>query len=115
MSFSRKLIWVIWTGRDEMREYIATGLVVAEEEVAGAGSDAVGVVLFWMLQGRRSGDCMAKIRETNEELRYSNCWQLPLHGSIKVEALAQFGVSREDVNYVNAHATSTQAGDLKEY
>ncbi|KAF6136695.1 hypothetical protein GIB67_018698, partial [Kingdonia uniflora] len=30
-------------------------------------------------------------------------------------ALAQSGVSREDVNYVNAHATSTQAGDLKEY
>ncbi|OVA08309.1 Beta-ketoacyl synthase [Macleaya cordata] len=31
------------------------------------------------------------------------------------KALAQSGVSREDVNYVNAHATSTQAGDLKEY
>ncbi|KAL8102732.1 3-oxoacyl-[acyl-carrier-protein] synthase II, chloroplastic-like [Apium graveolens] len=30
-------------------------------------------------------------------------------------ALAQSGVSREDVNYINAHATSTQAGDLKEY
>lgn len=45
----------------EMREDIATGLVVAEEEVAGAGPDAVGVVQFWMLQGRRSGDCMAKV------------------------------------------------------
>ncbi|XP_010261746.1 PREDICTED: 3-oxoacyl-[acyl-carrier-protein] synthase II, chloroplastic-like [Nelumbo nucifera] len=31
------------------------------------------------------------------------------------KALAQSGVAREDVNYVNAHATSTQAGDLKEY
>ncbi|KAJ7979206.1 3-oxoacyl-[acyl-carrier-protein] synthase [Quillaja saponaria] len=30
-------------------------------------------------------------------------------------ALAQSGVSREDVNYINAHATSTLAGDLKEY
>ncbi|MCL7032435.1 hypothetical protein MKW94_001263, partial [Papaver nudicaule] len=30
-------------------------------------------------------------------------------------ALAQSGVSREDVNYVNAHAKSTQAGDMKEY
>ncbi|CAI9765971.1 unnamed protein product [Fraxinus pennsylvanica] len=31
------------------------------------------------------------------------------------KALAQSGVSREDVNYINAHATSTLAGDLKEY
>ncbi|XXG53366.1 hypothetical protein AAC387_Pa03g1468 [Persea americana] len=31
------------------------------------------------------------------------------------KALSQSGVSREDVNYVNAHATSTQSGDLKEY
>ncbi|XP_077240930.1 3-oxoacyl-[acyl-carrier-protein] synthase II, chloroplastic-like [Tasmannia lanceolata] len=31
------------------------------------------------------------------------------------KALSQSGVAREDVNYVNAHATSTQAGDLKEY
>ncbi|KAK9131488.1 hypothetical protein Sjap_011975 [Stephania japonica] len=31
------------------------------------------------------------------------------------KALAQSGVSREDVNYINAHATSTQAGDIKEY
>ncbi|KAL3623565.1 Protein TRANSPORT INHIBITOR RESPONSE 1 [Castilleja foliolosa] len=31
------------------------------------------------------------------------------------KALAQSGVSKEDVNYINAHATSTQAGDLKEY
>ncbi|KAK2985260.1 hypothetical protein RJ640_009168 [Escallonia rubra] len=31
------------------------------------------------------------------------------------KALAQSGVSREDVNYINAHATSTPAGDLKEY
>jgi 3-oxoacyl-[acyl-carrier-protein] synthase II len=31
------------------------------------------------------------------------------------KALAQAGVSRQDVNYVNAHATSTQAGDLQEY
>ncbi|KAK9160731.1 hypothetical protein Syun_007072 [Stephania yunnanensis] len=30
-------------------------------------------------------------------------------------ALVQSGVSREDVNYINAHATSTQAGDIKEY
>ncbi|KAI3830522.1 hypothetical protein MKW98_030685 [Papaver atlanticum] len=31
------------------------------------------------------------------------------------KALAQSGVPREDVNYVKAHATSTQAGNLKEY
>ncbi|KAK2412362.1 fatty acid biosynthesis [Trifolium repens] len=31
------------------------------------------------------------------------------------EALAQSGVSKEDVNYINAHATSTPSGDLKEY
>ncbi|KAI4376475.1 hypothetical protein MLD38_014232 [Melastoma candidum] len=31
------------------------------------------------------------------------------------KALSQSGVSREDVNYINAHATSTPAGDLKEY
>ncbi|KAL2326737.1 hypothetical protein Fmac_020164 [Flemingia macrophylla] len=30
-------------------------------------------------------------------------------------ALAHSGVSREDVNYINAHAASTPAGDLKEY
>nr|WKC17501.1 3-oxoacyl-[acyl-carrier-protein] synthase II [Paeonia suffruticosa] len=31
------------------------------------------------------------------------------------KALAQSGVSREDVNYINAHATSTLAGDIKEF
>ncbi|CAA6664605.1 unnamed protein product [Spirodela intermedia] len=31
------------------------------------------------------------------------------------KALSQSGVAREDVNYVNAHATSTPSGDLKEY
>ncbi|CAA3026860.1 3-oxoacyl-[acyl-carrier-protein] synthase II, chloroplastic-like isoform X1 [Olea europaea var. sylvestris] len=31
------------------------------------------------------------------------------------KALAQSGVPKEDVNYINAHATSTPAGDLKEY
>ncbi|CAK9150094.1 unnamed protein product [Ilex paraguariensis] len=31
------------------------------------------------------------------------------------KALAQSGVSREDVNYVNAHAASTPVSDLKEY
>ncbi|KAG8636016.1 3-oxoacyl-[acyl-carrier-protein] synthase II, chloroplastic isoform X2 [Manihot esculenta] len=31
------------------------------------------------------------------------------------KALIQSGVSKEDVNYINAHATSTPAGDLKEY
>ncbi|KAL7591578.1 hypothetical protein Lser_V15G32789 [Lactuca serriola] len=31
------------------------------------------------------------------------------------KALSQAGVAREDVNYINAHATSTPAGDLKEY
>ncbi|KAL2327356.1 hypothetical protein Fmac_020783 [Flemingia macrophylla] len=31
------------------------------------------------------------------------------------KALAHSGVSREDVNYINAHAASTPAGDLKEY
>ncbi|WCJ39362.1 3-oxoacyl-[acyl-carrier-protein] synthase 2 [Euphorbia peplus] len=31
------------------------------------------------------------------------------------QALAQSGVSKEDVNYINAHATSTQTGDLREF
>lgn len=31
------------------------------------------------------------------------------------KALAQAGVRKDDVNYVNAHATSTRAGDLQEY
>ncbi|CAH1424404.1 unnamed protein product [Lactuca virosa] len=31
------------------------------------------------------------------------------------KALSQSRVSREDVNYINAHATSTPAGDIKEY
>lgn len=30
-------------------------------------------------------------------------------------ALVESGVAREDVNYINAHATSTPAGDVKEY
>ncbi|KAL4584441.1 hypothetical protein LXL04_009042 [Taraxacum kok-saghyz] len=31
------------------------------------------------------------------------------------KALTQSGVAREDVNYINAHATSTPSGDLNEY
>lgn len=31
------------------------------------------------------------------------------------KALAQSGIAREDVNYINAHATSSPAGDLKEH
>lgn len=31
------------------------------------------------------------------------------------KALVQSGVNREDVNYINAYATSTPTGDLKEY
>ncbi|VFQ68931.1 unnamed protein product [Cuscuta campestris] len=30
------------------------------------------------------------------------------------KAIAQSGLCRDDINYINAHATSTQAGDLKE-
>ncbi|KAJ9179437.1 hypothetical protein P3X46_011225 [Hevea brasiliensis] len=31
------------------------------------------------------------------------------------QALAQTGVFKEDINYINAHATSTQTGDLREF
>ena len=31
------------------------------------------------------------------------------------KALMESGIAKEDVNYVNAHATSTPAGDVKEY
>ncbi|KAK8950927.1 hypothetical protein KSP39_PZI003227 [Platanthera zijinensis] len=31
------------------------------------------------------------------------------------KALSESGIAKEDVNYVNAHATSTLAGDVKEY
>ncbi|KAI3772751.1 hypothetical protein L6452_03944 [Arctium lappa] len=31
------------------------------------------------------------------------------------KALSRSGVTREDVNYINAHATSTPAGDIKEF
>lgn len=31
------------------------------------------------------------------------------------KALAEAGIAREDINYINAHATSTPSGDLKEY
>ncbi|XP_020587368.1 3-oxoacyl-[acyl-carrier-protein] synthase II, chloroplastic [Phalaenopsis equestris] len=31
------------------------------------------------------------------------------------KALSEYGIAREDVNYVNAHATSTLSGDVKEY
>lgn len=31
------------------------------------------------------------------------------------KAIAEAGIAKEDINYINAHATSTPAGDLKEY
>lgn len=31
------------------------------------------------------------------------------------KAILQSGVARENVNYINAHATSSPSGDLKEY
>lgn len=31
------------------------------------------------------------------------------------KALDRCGVAREDVNYINAHATSTPVGDMREY
>lgn len=31
------------------------------------------------------------------------------------KALEDSGVGKEDINYINAHATSTLSGDLKEY
>lgn len=31
------------------------------------------------------------------------------------KALSEAGIAKEDINYINAHATSTPAGDLKEY
>ncbi|RZC65319.1 hypothetical protein C5167_009011 [Papaver somniferum] len=64
--------WVL-----EMREDIATGLVVAEDEVAGAGSDAVGVVWFWMLQGR------------SEDFHFGTTMQYDM--STKAKACLSFG------------------------
>jgi 3-oxoacyl-(acyl-carrier-protein) synthase len=31
------------------------------------------------------------------------------------KALEDAGATKEDINYINAHATSTQMGDLKEF
>lgn len=31
------------------------------------------------------------------------------------KALVKAGLAKEDINYINAHATSTPTGDLKEY
>ncbi|KAK9163195.1 hypothetical protein Syun_004097 [Stephania yunnanensis] len=43
----------------------------------------------------------------------ATCVEEPALFSCIEKALVQSGVSREDVNYINAHATSTQASDIK--
>lgn len=42
-------------------------------------------------------------------------WLTADHAFCCCRALQKCGVTAEDVNYVNAHATSTKAGDLAEY
>ncbi|KAK6147595.1 hypothetical protein DH2020_018507 [Rehmannia glutinosa] len=74
--------------------------------------------------------CRALSQRNNDPTKASRPWDSGRDGFVMGEgagvllleelehakkALAQSGVSKEDVNYINAHATSTPAGDLKEY
>ena len=70
---------------------------------------------------------ISDILHVSSEAAHATVWKIKLTSilwNLKIgvgviscieKALAQSGVSREDVNYINAHATSTPAGDIKEY
>uniref|UniRef100_A0ACD5YEW3 Uncharacterized protein n=1 Tax=Avena sativa TaxID=4498 RepID=A0ACD5YEW3_AVESA len=58
--------------------------------------------------------CRALSQRNSDPTKASRPWDMGVILCVE-NALADAGVTKEDINYVNAHATSTQMGDLKEF